>query len=112
LAPLSEGGGTVKLEIVSAAERAHLIELVVDGGVSGDEFLQTSHAAEPLHGPLSSSEWQVRILRPIVHPAAGFLLVGIANILHRRAAGSELVGDHDMRTDTFDVWGFFVILIS
>ena len=45
----------------------------------------------------SSSEWQVRIFRPIVHPAASFLLVSIADILHRRAVGSEFVGHQDMR---------------
>jgi hypothetical protein len=37
-------------EIASAVERALLIEMVVDGGMNGDEFLQTSHAAEPLYG--------------------------------------------------------------
>ena len=68
------------------------IEVVVNRRMNGDEFLQTSHATEPLHGPFSSSKRQVRVLRPIVHPAASFLLVGIANILHRRAVGSEFIG--------------------
>ena len=40
---------------------------------------------------------QVRILRPIVHPAASFLLVGISDILHRSAVGSKFVSDQDMR---------------
>ena len=65
--------------------------------MNGGEFLQTSHAAEPLHGPFSSSKWQVRILRPIVQPAARFLLVCIADVLHRRAVGSEFVGHQHMR---------------
>ena len=71
---------------------ALLVEMVVDGGMNGGEFLQTSHAAEPLHGPFSSSKRQVRILRPIVQPAARFLLVGVADVLHRRAIGSKFVG--------------------
>ena len=59
LAPLGESGGTVELEIVSAVERALLVEMVADGGMNGGEFLQTSHAAKPLHGPFSSSKRQV-----------------------------------------------------
>jgi hypothetical protein len=78
LAPLSESGGTVQLQTVSAAERALLIEMVVDGSMNCDEFLQTSHAAEPLHGSLRSSKRKVEILSPIVQPSASFLLVGIA----------------------------------
>ena len=47
------------------------------------------------NGPFS---WfAVRILRPIIHPAARFLLVGVANDLHRRAVGSEFVGHQYMR---------------
>jgi hypothetical protein len=96
LAPLSESGSTVKLEIVPAVERALLIEMVVDGGMNGDEFLQTSHAAEPLHGSLRSSKRKVGILSPIVQPAASFPLVGIADFLHRRTEGSQLVGHQYM----------------
>ena len=68
------------------------IEMVADGGMNGGEFLQTSHAAEPLHGPFSSSEWQMRILRPIVQPATSFLPVCIADVLHCRTVGPEFVG--------------------
>jgi hypothetical protein len=78
LAPLSESGGTVQLQIVPAVERALLIEMIVDGGMNGDEFLQTSHAAEPLHGLLPSSKRKVEILSPIVQPSVSFLLAGIA----------------------------------
>jgi hypothetical protein len=56
LAPLGKSSGSVELEIVSAVERALLIEMVADGCENGSEFLQTSHAAETLHGPFSSSE--------------------------------------------------------
>ena len=76
---------------------ALLVEMVGDGGMDRGEHLQTSHPPKPLHCAFSSSEWEVRILRPIVHPAASFVAVGIADILHCRAVGSEFVGDQDMR---------------
>ena len=57
LAPLGESGGSVELEIVPAVKSAFLIEMVVDGAVNCDEFLQTSRAPEPEHGSLSSSKW-------------------------------------------------------
>jgi hypothetical protein len=52
--------------------------MVVDGGMNSDEFLQTSDAAEPLHGSFPSSKRKVGLLSPIVQPAASFPLVGIA----------------------------------
>ena len=57
--------------------------MVVDGAVNGDEFLQTSHAPEPEHGSLSSSKWKVKILSPIVEPAARLLPVRVADDFHR-----------------------------
>jgi hypothetical protein len=72
------------------------IEMVVNRSVDGDEFLQTSHPPKSKHGPLSSSKWLVRILGSIIKPAAGFLFVHIADHLHRRTVGTELVGDEDM----------------
>ena len=44
LAPLSESVSAVKLEVFSAVEVAFLIEMVVNGGMDGGEFLQASHA--------------------------------------------------------------------
>jgi hypothetical protein len=35
------------------------VEMVVDRGVDGDEFLQTSHPPEAKHGPFSPSKWLV-----------------------------------------------------
>ena len=54
-----ESGGTFELEIVSAVERALLVEIVANGGMNGGEFLQPSHAAEPPHGLFSLSKRQV-----------------------------------------------------
>jgi hypothetical protein len=83
LAPLGESGGTVQLEIISAVARALLVEMDADGGMNGDEFLQTSHPAEPLHGSLSPSKRLVRILSPVVQPTAGFLSVSIVTLIRR-----------------------------
>lgn len=63
----------------------------------GDEFLQGSHAAEPLYGSFSSSKRQVRILGPIVESAASVLFVGVADDLHRGTVGSKFVGHNDVR---------------
>src|SRR6056297_4363352 len=75
VAPLCKSGGAVLLENGSGGEIAFGVEMVGDGGVDGGELLQTSHAPEPEHRPLPSSERQVRIFGPIVEPAAGLLPV-------------------------------------
>jgi hypothetical protein len=63
----------------------------------GDEFLQTSHPPAAQHRPLSLSKWLVRILRPVIKLAPGFLPISVADLLHRRAVGTEVIGDEDMR---------------
>jgi len=83
--PLGKGGGSVHLEIPSAAEGTLLVEMVVDGGVDRDEPLQGSHPPEAEHRPLAPSERQVRIFRPIVEPAAGSLAVTDAEFPQGRA---------------------------
>jgi len=65
-APLGESDSAVLLENSPAAKVAFLIEVVEDRGVDGGEFLQTSDAPKPQHGPLSSPKRQVRILEPVV----------------------------------------------
>lgn len=59
LTPLGESKGAVELAIATSVEMALLVEMVVDTGVDGDEFLQTSHAPEAQHRPFPSSERQV-----------------------------------------------------
>ncbi len=59
LTPLGESGGACQLEGISAGERSFLVEVVVDGGMDGGEFLQTSHAPKPLHRAFASSERKV-----------------------------------------------------
>jgi len=39
LAPFGESSGSVGLEIGACVERALLVEMVVDGGMNGGEFL-------------------------------------------------------------------------
>ncbi len=59
LTPLGKSGGAVELEVVPAVEVAFLIKEIVDGGMDGGEFLQTSHPPEAEHRPFSSSKWLV-----------------------------------------------------
>jgi hypothetical protein len=68
--------------------------MVVDRG----EFLECFHPPKSEHGPLSSSERQVRVLDPVVLPAADLLSVGHAKILHGRAVGAQAIGDDPLRT--------------
>lgn len=56
---------------------AVLLEMVMHGGVDGDEFLQTSHAPEVKHGPFSSSKWQVLIFCEVIQPSTGFLALAL-----------------------------------
>ncbi len=83
LTPLGQGGGTVLFEDVAAAEVAVVIELVMDRGVDGGEFLKGLHIPEPRHRPLSSSERLMRVLSPIVEPALALLRRGIPDRHHR-----------------------------
>ena len=64
-----------------------MVEVVVDSCVDGDKFLQTSHSSEAEHCMFSSSEWQVRILGPVVESAPRFLAIRVADDLHRGAIG-------------------------
>jgi len=41
--PLGKSSGAIGLEVLSIGEAALLSEMVWDGGMDGDEFLQTSH---------------------------------------------------------------------
>ena len=70
---------------------AFLVEVVVDVGVDRGELLQRLHAPEPEHRSLSSSEREVAILDPVVGPASGLLLRGIAQLVHRGAVGAQAV---------------------
>ena len=66
--PLIKCGAAVGFENVPAGEVTFLIEMVVKGRVNSGKLLQTSHLPEALHGSFPSSEWQMRILSPVVYP--------------------------------------------
>ena len=95
--PLGESGVAVELEIGPAVKLALQVEMVMDGGMNGGEFLQTSHTTKAQHRPFSSPKRLMRILASVVQPAAGFLLVRIADDLHRSAIGTQLIRYHNMR---------------
>ena len=91
--PLGESGGAGELVVIAALEVALRWKVVVDRGVDGCELLQCSHAPEPQHRPFSSSEWQVRILGPVVEPAPHLAVVAAAWLLERRPVGSQAIRD-------------------
>ena len=49
LSPLGHGGGSVLFENVATVEMALVVEVVVDRGVNGGEFLQGLDISEPRH---------------------------------------------------------------
>jgi len=61
------------------------VESVVDGGVSGEEFLRRASALEALHLALPPSGRLMRILGPIVLPSPTLMQVFDAEITGRCA---------------------------
>ena len=61
------------------------VEMVVYGGVYGGKFLKGSRSSEAQHGALAPSERLMGVLGAIVQPAAGFMLVRVADDLHGSA---------------------------
>ncbi len=69
--------------------------MAMDGGVNGDEFLQTSHTTKAQHRPFPSPKRLVRIFTAVVQPAPSFLLARITDDLHRSAIGTQLIRHQD-----------------
>jgi hypothetical protein len=80
------------LEGVSVDEVAFGVEMVVDVGVNTGELLQARHSSEPQHRSLSSSKAQMRVLDPVVGPAADLLLLRVAELGHGCLVGAQAVG--------------------
>ena len=59
LAPFGQGGGASLFEGFTAVQVAVNIEMVVDRGMDGGEFLQGLYVPEFRHRTLPSSEWLV-----------------------------------------------------
>ena len=53
--PLRQGGGALVFEVFAGSESTVFVEMVVEGGVDGGEFLQTLHLPETEHRALSPS---------------------------------------------------------
>jgi len=83
--------------VIALGKASVLIEMVVNGSVDSNEFLQGSHAPEANHCTFSSSEWLIRILGLIVTPAARFLPIRVANNFYCNAVRSQFVGHQAMR---------------
>ena len=71
---------------------ALLIEVVVDRGMGGGEFLQGLYIPEFCHRAFSSPERLVGILSPIVEPSSAYLAIYDSNNLHRGTVGAKAVG--------------------
>ena len=56
LTPLGQGSGSILLKIVVAVEMAFKVEVVMDRGVSGGEFLQGLYVPEFCHSLFRSSK--------------------------------------------------------
>ena len=69
-------------------------EKTADGRKDTDEPLQVPGRPEALHHSLSSTERQMRILRPIVEPLVRAVFDGRHNLALGGRVGTKLVGDH------------------
>ncbi len=92
LTPFSERGSAVLLEDIAAVEVAVLVEVVVDRGMDGGEFLQGLYVPELRRRSFSSPERLAGILGSIVEPPTALLIGSIADYLHRRSVRPKAVG--------------------
>ena len=56
LTPFGQGGDSVLFEFLAAVEMAFEVEMVVDRGMNGGEFLKCFYVSELRHCSFSSSE--------------------------------------------------------
>ena len=65
--------------------------------------MQRLHLSESQHGTLSSPEWQVAVLDPVVGPASDLALLVVPQLVHRGAVGAKAIGgDRFRRTVAFE----------
>lgn len=62
--PLGESGVAAYLADVPAGKGALGVEVIVNGGMDGGQFLQNSYAPETEYRPFPSPNWLMRILGP------------------------------------------------
>lgn len=92
-APIRERYIATLFEAGSSTELAIEVEVIVDDGVNGDEFLQGNRPSESLHGPLSSPERLMGILGPVVQPSCSILPPPEAQHCQGCPVRSEAVGN-------------------
>jgi hypothetical protein len=80
LTPLGQSSRATLFENIATVEMAVLVEVVVERGMGGGEFLQGLYVSEPRHRSFSSSERLVRILGSIVEPPTALLIGSIQAI--------------------------------
>jgi hypothetical protein len=73
------------------------MEVAVNERVSGEEVLGVPRRFEPLHLPLSSSRWSMRVLGPIIQIAALSLLDARKHLPLSDAVAPKLVGHNHPR---------------
>src|ERR1700730_18038315 len=69
------------------------VEGVIGGCVGGEKSLRGSHALEPLHLPLPSSGWLMRILRSIVAPSTAFMTLCDSKVTGWSPISSQVICD-------------------
>ena len=97
LAPFSQGGDAVLLEVVAATKVAFEVDVIVDGGLDGGELLETLHRPESVHGFLSSPSWLMRVFSPVVAPPPRLLTAGTPELTERGLVAAQLVGHDHVR---------------
>ena len=85
LARFGERGRAVLFEVIAAVGVAILVDVIVDEGMGGGEFLQGLYISEHRHRCFSPPERLVEILGPIVEPPATDLRLSITDHIHRCA---------------------------
>ncbi len=85
LARFGERGRAVLFEVIAAVEVAILVEVIVDEGMGGGEFLQGLYISELRHRCFSSPERLVGVLGPIVELPATDLRLSSTDHIHRCA---------------------------
>ena len=83
LTPFGHGRSAVLLEYFAVVEMTVEIEMIVDRGVTGREFLQGFYVPEFRHRPFPSSKRLMGVFRPVGQPTATLLVRGIPDHIHR-----------------------------
>jgi hypothetical protein len=84
----------------SGAAGAGWNEKIADGREDTDEPLQVPGRPKALHHPLSSPEWQMRILGPVIQPLMRAMLNRRHDLTLGGSIGAQLVRDHPPRGTT------------